>query len=422
MSRYCLLIILSFSLFLGGCASVGPQPAEHQTVSFEGEDLMALQGLYAFREGRVEASVALFEELFDRTNKLEYLKEALKVAFSSGMPLGQLLDKALVRAPRDGDVLRIYVGHLLNEKEFDAAKEVMAGLLEEDKSVQNLTILGSIHFHLKEYDLALKYYDSIYAQEGDEEALLAIVDLLDVHLDRTNEAISYLETVRRMQGGCSKALCHRLVQIYGKTKNLDGLISTYKMLYASHKEEQYATKVVELLLFKRDFTGAIAFLEESGHDPIMLMDLYASKKAFDKSYEVAKKSYQETKQVEYLGRMAIYQYEQRKGNVDKVLLDLVIEKFEKVVKTLEDPLYLNYYGYLLIDHDIDISKGVELVKRALKKEPDSPYYIDSLAWGYYKLGRCQEAYALIAPIVGTINEPEVKEHYDAINACIRKGE
>ncbi|MBE0495662.1 MAG: hypothetical protein IBX45_04580 [Campylobacterales bacterium] len=423
MSRYYLLIALIATLFLGGCAVSTtdvplPSPPRY---SFEGEDLMALQALVAYHEGDAKTALYMFEELFDRTNKLEYIKEALNIGFSAALPVESLLEKALAHTPEDGDVVRVHVGVLLNNKAFEEAKMQMLRLIEREKTEQNLTILGSIHFHLKEYDLALKYYDSIYAESQSEESLLAIVDLLDVHLDRTNEAISYLETVRRMNG-CTKPICYRLVQIYGKTKNIDGLISTYKMLYEGQKEDQYAAKVVELLLFKRDFAGAIAFLNQSNHDPLMLMDLHASRKAFGKAHDVAKRAYEDSGELNYLGRMAIYEYEHHKDAITKTLLSSVSAKFEKVIKTLEEPLYLNYYGYLLIDHDVDVAKGVALVKRALVKEPDSPYYIDSLAWGYYKLGRCQEAHDLMVSILNTINEPEVKEHYEKINACIRKSE
>lgn len=421
MSWYRFLVSLAIVFFLGGCTPSVQSPSSPPRYSIDGEDLLALQALVTYQEGDASTSVEMFETLFDRTNKLEYIKEALRIGFSAGLPVEKLLEKALAHTPKDGDVVRLHVGVLLNNKAFEEAKEQMINLIGREKSIQNLTILGSIHFHLKEYDLALKYYDSIYKESQSEESLLAIVDLLDTHLDRTNEAISYLETVRRMNG-CTKATCYRLVQIYGKTKNIDGLISTYKMLYMGQKEDQYANKVVELLLFKRDFAGAIAFLNQSNHDPLMLMDLHASRKEFEKAYKVAKRAYEDFRKLDYLGRVAIYEYEHHKDTITKALLSSVSEKFEKVIKTLEEPLYLNYYGYLLIDHDVDIAKGIALVKRALAKEPDSPYYIDSLAWGYYKLGRCQEAHALMAPILNTTSEQEIKDHYEKINACIRKSE
>ncbi len=52
---------------------------------------------------------------------------------------------------------------------------------------------------------------------------------------------------------------------------------------------------------------------------------------------------------------------------------------------------LNYLGYLYIDKNIDIKTGINLVKRALKINKNNPYYLDSLGWGYYKLGEYKKA-------------------------------
>ena len=47
--------------------------------------------------------------------------------------------------------------------------------------------------------------------------------------------------------------------------------------------------------------------------------------------------------------------------------------------------------YEVITNDVDPEAGIGYVKAALQQEPASPFYLDSLAWGYYKLGRCSEA-------------------------------
>ena len=89
---------------------------------------------------------------------------------------------------------------------------------------------------------------------------------------------------------------------------------------------------------------------------------------------------------------------------------------------VEDPVYLNYLGYLMIDHDLGIKEGMQYVQKALDKQPESPFYIDSLAWGKYKLGECAEASRLIKKVeelIGT-DEQEVREHIKAIQQCKTK--
>ncbi len=52
---------------------------------------------------------------------------------------------------------------------------------------------------------------------------------------------------------------------------------------------------------------------------------------------------------------------------------------------------LNYLGYLYIDKNIDVKRGMKLVERALKLNKNNPYYLDSLGWGYYRLGEYEKA-------------------------------
>ncbi|KIM09059.1 MAG: hypothetical protein KU29_02270 [Sulfurovum sp. FS06-10] len=81
---------------------------------------------------------------------------------------------------------------------------------------------------------------------------------------------------------------------------------------------------------------------------------------------------------------------------------------------------MNYYGYLLIDHDIDVEKGIVLVQRALELEPNSPFYLDSLAWGLYKQGKCFEANEIMKFFGEQIYEEEVLEHIEAIKKCLKE--
>ena len=265
----------------------------------------------------------------------------------------------------------------------------------------------------------MKYYDSVYKEANDEASLLMMVELLDIHLGRTNEAISYLETHSRMEG-CSKPICYRLIQIYGKTKNIKGLVSVYRRLYEQFDDREYASKVVELLLYDNSTDEAISFLKKNNHDPQTLMQIFASKGHYLKAFNVAKRVYNDVGDLHYLGLMAVYEYEGATDKKSQELLLSVGKKLDVVTKNLNNPLYLNYYGYLLIDHDLDIKKGITLVEKALTYEPQSPYYIDSLAWGYYKLNDCKKALQIIEPIMDHTNEPEVLEHYEKIKECIRK--
>ena len=102
--------------------------------------------------------------------------------------------------------------------------------------------------------------------------------------------------------------------------------------------------------------------------------------------------------VDYLALEAMLIYENAQNRNNIILLRQVTNKFEEVVKKSNNALYWNYYGYLLIDHSLDIKKGMQCVQEALKQEPKNPYFLDSLAWGYYKLNDCKNAQIVIGEI------------------------
>lgn len=57
----------------------------------------------------------------------------------------------------------------------------------------------------------------------------------------------------------------------------------------------------------------------------------------------------------------------------------------------EQPQVLNYLGYSWIDRGERLEEALSMIERAVAKEPQSGYIIDSLAWGLFKLGRYAEA-------------------------------
>ena len=77
----------------------------------------------------------------------------------------------------------------------------------------------------------------------------------------------------------------------------------------------------------------------------------------------------------------------------------------------EQPSVLNYLGYSLLDMNRNLEEALQMVERAVAQRPDDGYIIDSLAWGYFLLGRFDDAVApmerasLLMPV-----DPIVTDH------------
>jgi tetratricopeptide (TPR) repeat protein len=57
----------------------------------------------------------------------------------------------------------------------------------------------------------------------------------------------------------------------------------------------------------------------------------------------------------------------------------------------EHPQVLNYLGYSMVEKQINLDEALDMIERAVAKQPNSGYIVDSLGWVLYRLGRYEEA-------------------------------
>ncbi len=416
MQRY--LSILILALLIAGCAPKTP----HAKRSYNYEiDALLIQAVYLESVGYYKKAADLYKKAYRLTNAKELLLKSLKDLIKAKRydEAIKLIQKALAKYPKDKKIFEFASAAYFGKEEFDKAVYWIKKALEINKDPRDLEFLGSIYLAQKRYDLALKYYKSAYALDPSDKTVNTIAYIMYFYLDKKNEAIAYLETHIRMRG-CRRLTCTTLASLYSLQNDLDGLLSVYKRLYKIYKDPQYLNKIVEIYIFKKNFDKAIEWAKKTDNKPLLL-DLYRAAKRYDKAYALAMELYQETNDPDYLAQAAIYEYEKAKKR-DKALLIDVAKKLERAIKKVKKPVYLNYLGYLYIDNDINVQRGIDLVKEALKMEPDSPYYLDSLAWGYYKIKRCKDALRLIKRVYYEfgLKDSEIKLHLKKIEQCVRK--
>lgn len=88
------------------------------------------------------------------------------------------------------------------------------------------------------------------------------------------------------------------------------------------------------------------------------------------------------------------------------------------------PEILNFIGYGWISRDLKVKEGMELVRQAMALSPRSGAIVDSLGWGYYKLGDYDQALTYVEQAVQMDpSDPEINEHLgDVYLALGRKTE
>jgi len=415
-------LLFLISLLFISCATPEPQEMKANQKAFEEEDIYILYALHAEELKENSAASSMFETLYEKSGRKEYLYRSLEndLAAHESQKLIERVDAMPLELKYDIKLIRLKVVALFELGKLQEAQILAMDLAKKTQEPNDYLLVSDILIKSQQYDLALKYLDSAYAKEYNEKILDKMSIILYVNLNRQKDAIAYLETHSRMHGS-SKLILSRLIGFYSDQNNINGLLETYKRLYAIDKDEEVSKKIIQIYTYKRDYLHLTDFLEKSQSDDAMLLQLYSSASNYEKAYPLANKLYEDTSDISYLGQSAIYEYENAKDKNSKTLLKSVVKKLEKVVQIDKSPMYLNYLGYLLIDHNIDVAKGMKYIKNVLKLEPNSAYYLDSLAWGYYRLGECKKAKTIIDKVLKLEggDNIEVIDHSKAINKCTK---
>jgi len=415
ISIYFVLLIV-----LAGCStSPSPKLASNKK-AFAEEDIYILSALRMEQVKNHRGASNLFEVLYEQSDKKEYLYRSLNndLVANDNEKLIQRVDALTLGKVDDFIMIRLKIIALIKLNRLEEAKDLGLILVEKSKEIDDYLLVSGIYVKDKQFDTALKYLEGAYVKDYNEKILDKMSIILYVNLHRKKDAIAQLETHSRMHS-CSRLICQRLAGFYSNDNNVDGLLSTYLRLYQMDSKKGIADKIVQIYGYKKDYIKLMNFLEENSVNDELLFELYIQNKNYIKAAPLADKLYKNSGNIDYLGQSAIFEYESTKDKNDETMQKSVIKKLKSVISKKRDTIYLNYLGYILIDHNIDVKEGIKYIKESLEKEPNSAYYLDSLAWGYYRLGECREAKKImnrVTKMKGSDN-PEVKKHIQAINKC-----
>jgi len=409
---FTLLIVFSFSTVFSSAKDI-------MKIS---EDELIMRGLLYDEYKAYENSYQVYKKLYDDTGAEIYL---FKEATSALMSRNHILE-SITRLktwdevnPDRIEVRRLLIPLYLTIRQVKNATIEAEDLLEQSKEPMDLDLASNSFLYAGKFKRALDLLSRVYETVPREEILLRMTDIMDEFTGERKKAIQLLETHRRMNI-VSHDVYVKLLLLYQKERDIDGILETYKALYIQDNDEQYLTKIIDAYVYKRDLDGAIVFLEADQSRNDILYELYKRQRYFSKALALVDKLYDEDKNSKWIAEKGVLLFENSEDKNDKKMIEDVISHFEKAIALgNDDSIYLNYYGYTLIDKEVNVKKGINVIENALIQQPDNMYYLDSLAWGYYKERDCDKAYQLMKRVVDEegLEEAEIIEHWDAIKQC-----
>ena len=386
------------------------------------EDELIVRALLYDEYGAYENSYFAYKKLFDETGAEVYLYKEATSALMSRKHILESIDRLKIwdkQHPNKIEVKRLLIPLYLTVKQVKNAKSEAEFLLEQSRTPMDLDLASNSFLYAGEFNRALELLTKIYETKPRESVLLRMVELMDEFTGERKKAIQMLETHRRMNI-TSNDVYVKLLLLYQKEKDIDGILETYRALYELDSNDEFLAKIIDAYVYKRDIDGAIGFLEKVKRKKELLYQLYKVKKDFTKAINLIDALYEEGKDAKWIAEKGVLIFERAEDKDDKKMIGDVLSHFEKAIALgNDDSIYLNYYGYTLIDKEVDVTKGMQIIEDALVQQPNNTYYLDSLAWGHYKKGECSKAYSLMKRVVDEegLEEPEIIEHWQAIKQC-----
>lgn len=314
-----------------------------RSVNRHPNDLTPSSALAAFYQSRdrYDDAAAVFEKYIKRNPGSSVARERLiDVYISSGDFDGAIerLDRADSGADSDGAL----------ELKIAAARLKLAESVSSDKKL---------------FELALEDFQRVREKRPDDDSILVYIAYVLEKLERYRESVATLDQIRSPTSIADRAIQLKVAELRSKTGDDYNALKTILDLLRNDPDDHQLNGFAGSLNLKMDRARLAV-------------------KYFERAIEL------EPDNPEYHFRLGVALERERR-------IDESIAAMSKVIQLDPDrAAALNYIGYIYATQGIKLGEAERLLKRALTIEPDNEYYIDSLAWVYFKQRRFKEALEL----------------------------
>lgn len=292
--------------------------------------------------------------------------------------------------PDANNVLDRLISLYVSEKEYDKAVLYLDKLI--DNSPHNLNAYvkkGLIYVDIKDYEKALEVWGHV-------------INVLPDNLRFRN----YLAYTYELMEEYEKAL-----EVYEHMKEIDPYYSdTYlHMGYLQGKMKRYDDAEITL-------KEAIKLDPDRPEFYLYLGLVYMNKKELDKVEEVFNKGLdKDSANVELHFNLGVL-YEKLDD------MERLVEKMQTVLELNPGNTHaMNYIGYIYAVKGIHLDEALVYINKALETEPESGYFLDSLAWVYYKMKLYEDAEQTMRKAINSLHDdPLIHEHMGDILLELQK--
>ena len=212
------------------------------------EDDLIMQGLWHEEQGDLNGSYKVFSQLYDTTHAKVYLLKKIHSSLSMNRNINESkkeLEALYAKNPNDIEVLRLLVALRLVQKDFLSAKRDAEHLISISKDPMDIEIASDAMLYADNPNRALAMLKQLYDETKSEDIAMRIATILSDMYGENTQAIDILEE-HSSKFESQNILYEKLLDLYVKTNNTNGIIKTAQILYNITMDTKYLNHIVTL--------------------------------------------------------------------------------------------------------------------------------------------------------------------------------
>ncbi len=380
-----------------------------------GRSFVTLYGLLA----RVQGKEAVLEWLDDIARPYPQVAEAhwalAQAANAAGRPERALTEAQRAYALRpEWDLAAMLDAQLLRVNDADAAVALMTRHLESypDHGEARL-YFARLLLELKRYEASRAQFAELLKQRPGNGELAFAIAMISLQLGELDRAEQELRQALASKGGDDATLHFYLGQMYEAKGDATAAMREYAAILAGERLFDARLRLAYLQYKQGDLKSARRTLAETPvQDEAQRVRLSMAEAQF------LRDSAQHAEAYKVLSQELARQPEQPELLYQAALLADRLDKpkdFERLIRKLievepDNAHAYNALGYGWLARNIRIKEAMALVQQAYKLAPDDAAIIDSMGWGYYRLGKLDKSLEFLRRAFAANPDPEIAAH------------
>ncbi len=353
-------------------------------------------GVLYFETGELEKAIGAFEKAVEINPGFSNAHLALATLL---LEVGRVEEakrsyqNVLETDPDNEDALKELSGLFFERGEYHEGTTLLEPLHAEGKLDESgIIMLGRFYYRGGRNDEALEIFTSLLGKLEDDLIIRRVIAEIEIQRGHFRDAYGYLGKLIEAEPGNFSNYIGLLFISYGLAGPADGPDQTIEI------PEEESAELLDVAAGKVD--------SDSAEDNYLMG---AVMRRAERTQE-AERFLHRADELRPGDRRTLFElatlYERQK-RFDEAL-DMIVRLYEQ---DSSDAAINNYYGYLLAEKGERLEFAEQLLDKALDKEPENGYFLDSLAWIRYKKGDFEGAVKILIEALDRVgDDPVIWEH------------